>query len=60
MAMMSLVNMRLTNEEEALVLLHETLAATRAFPGCVRAGVIQVCDDPGHIVLLQAWESPGR
>jgi quinol monooxygenase YgiN len=58
MAMKSIVHMRLNNQEDALVLLHETLAATRAFPGCVQAEVVQDRDDPGHIVLLETWERP--
>ena len=57
MAMTSIVHMRLNHQEQALALLHETLAATRAFPGCVRAEVVQDRDDPGHIVLLETWES---
>jgi heme oxygenase (mycobilin-producing) len=58
MGIMSIVHMRLSNEEEALALLHETLAATRAFPGCLRADVVQDLDDPGHIVLVETWEAP--
>ena len=37
--------------------LHEVLAATRAFPGCRGVEVLVDLDDPAHVVLHETWES---
>jgi heme oxygenase (mycobilin-producing) len=46
------------NTEEALAALHETLSATRERPGCLRVDVLQRQEDPGHVVLVETWNSP--
>jgi quinol monooxygenase YgiN len=60
MAVLSMVHLHLKSEEEeeALVLLHETLIATRERKGCVRVEAVQDLNDPGHVVLLETWASP--
>jgi heme oxygenase (mycobilin-producing) len=59
MALLSMVHLHLKGDEEhALMLLHETLIATRAREGCLRVDVVQDLDDPGHIALLETWASP--
>jgi quinol monooxygenase YgiN len=37
--------------------IHTTLAATRAFPGCVGVTVLVDSNDPAHVVLYETWES---
>jgi heme oxygenase (mycobilin-producing) len=46
--------------ETAHKVIHETLAATRAFPGCL--GVVVLVDnaDPAHVVVYETWESVER
>jgi quinol monooxygenase YgiN len=59
MAMMSMVHMNLSGDPgEALAALHATLTATRERPGCLRVDVLQHQEDPGHVVLVEAWNSP--
>jgi quinol monooxygenase YgiN len=43
--------------ESALAGLHTTLADTRAFEGCLSVDVVQNVSDPGHILLVERWES---
>jgi quinol monooxygenase YgiN len=38
-------------------IIHDTLIATRAFPGCFHVGVLVDSKDPAHVVLLETWES---
>jgi heme oxygenase (mycobilin-producing) len=40
--------------------IHDTLAATRAFPGCVAALVMVDSQDPAHVVVVETWESLGH
>jgi quinol monooxygenase YgiN len=37
--------------------IHDTLTATRAFPGCFHVAVLVDSDDPAHVVLFETWES---
>lgn len=37
--------------------LHETLEATRAFPGCLGVDVLRAADDPTRIVVVERWDS---
>ncbi len=43
--------------ETAHKVIHETLAATRAFPGCLGATVLVDSADPAHVVVYETWES---
>ena len=43
--------------ETANGILHATLTATRAFPGCLDVTVLVDSDDPAHVVLYETWES---
>ncbi len=38
--------------------LHETLVATRAFPGCLGVEVLRGADDPSRITVVERWDSP--
>jgi quinol monooxygenase YgiN len=46
--------------DNAHQLIHETLAGTRAFPGCLGVTVLIDNKDPAHVVLVETWESPER
>jgi heme oxygenase (mycobilin-producing) len=43
--------------ETAPKVIHATLEATRAFPGCLGVTVLVDAGDPAHVVLYEAWES---
>jgi quinol monooxygenase YgiN len=43
--------------ETAHKVIHETLAATRAFPGCLGVTVLVDSADPAHVVIHEIWES---
>jgi quinol monooxygenase YgiN len=43
--------------ETAPAVLHATLTATRAFPGCLGVTVLIDAGDPAHVVLYESWES---
>jgi quinol monooxygenase YgiN len=43
--------------ESAQPVIHETLTATRAFPGCLGVTVLVDSADPAHVVLQESWES---
>ena len=51
----------LTLRPEALAdtprVLHETLQATRAFPGCLGVKVLRGADDASRIMVVERWES---
>ncbi len=51
----------LTLRPEALAdtprVLHETLQATRAFPGCLGVEVLRGADDASRIMVAERWES---
>jgi quinol monooxygenase YgiN len=44
--------------DRAFEVIHETLTATRAFPGCLDVSVLVDSADPAHVVFLETWESP--
>jgi quinol monooxygenase YgiN len=37
--------------------IHETLADTRAFAGCVSVDVLVDTADPAHVMVIEVWES---
>jgi quinol monooxygenase YgiN len=43
--------------DTALKVIHETLAATREFPGCLGVTVLVDSADPAHVILYESWES---
>jgi quinol monooxygenase YgiN len=43
--------------ETAHQVIHTTLTATRAFPGCLDATVLVDTADPAHVVVYETWES---
>ncbi len=59
MAITSILDLRLKPEalDTASEIIHETLIATRAFPGCYHVAVLVDSDDPAHVVLYETWES---
>ena len=59
MAITSILDLQLKAEarETASAVIHETLAATRAFPGCYHVAVLVDSADPAHVVLYETWES---
>jgi heme oxygenase (mycobilin-producing) len=42
---------------QANEVIHATLAATRAFPGCLGVTVLVDDADPTHVILYEQWES---
>ncbi|GAB7192114.1 hypothetical protein NUM3379_28230 [Kineococcus sp. NUM-3379] len=60
MTLIALMDLRLRpgSGPEALAVLHETLAATRAFEGCLGVDVLVDTDDPAHVVVHERWDSP--
>jgi quinol monooxygenase YgiN len=44
--------------DSAFEVIHETLTATRAFPGCLSVSVLIDSADPAHVLVLETWESP--
>ena len=59
MAITSILDLQLKPEalDTASEIIHETLQATRAFPGCYHVAVLVDSDDPAHVVLYETWES---
>lgn len=59
MAITSILDLQLKPEalDTASDIIHETLIATRAFPGCYHVAVLVDSDDPAHVVLYETWES---
>ena len=59
MAITAILDLQLKPEalETASEVIHETLVATRAFPGCFHVAVLVDSDDPAHVVLYETWES---
>jgi heme oxygenase (mycobilin-producing) len=43
--------------ESAPKVIHATLEATRAFPGCLGVTVLVDAADPAHVVVYETWES---
>ena len=59
MAITAILDLQLKAEalETASEIIHETLTATRAFPGCDHVAVLVDSDDPAHVILYETWES---
>jgi heme oxygenase (mycobilin-producing) len=59
MAVIAFLDLRLKADalDEGLRILHETLAATRAFPGCQGVSVLVDAKDPAHVIAHETWES---
>ena len=59
MAITAILDLQLKAEalETASEVIRETLAATRAFPGCYHVAVLVDSADPAHVVLYETWES---
>ena len=59
MSVIALLDLQLKADslEAGRAVLHETLAATRAFPGCLGVSVLVDSDDPAHVVAYETWES---
>jgi heme oxygenase (mycobilin-producing) len=43
--------------ETAHQVIHTTLIATRAFPGCLNVTVLVDSADPAHLILFESWAS---
>jgi quinol monooxygenase YgiN len=43
--------------DKANDVIHATLTATRAFPGCLDVTVLVDSADPTHVILYEQWES---
>jgi quinol monooxygenase YgiN len=43
--------------ETAHDVIHATLTATRAFPGCLSVTVLVDSADPAHVAVYETWES---
>jgi quinol monooxygenase YgiN len=58
-AVASILELRLKPDslDIALKVIHETLIATRAFPGCLGVSVLVDSADPTHVSCYEAWES---
>lgn len=59
MAITSILELQLKAEsvDTAHQIIHTTLTATRAFPGCLGVTVLIDSGDPAHVVLYESWES---
>ena len=59
MAITSVLDLQLKADslETAPEVIHATLTATRAFPGCLGVTVLVDSGDPAHVVLHESWES---
>ena len=44
--------------DKANEIIHATLVATRAFPGCLGVTVLVDSADPTHVAVYEQWESP--
>ncbi len=59
MTLTALLDLTLSQESltDAPRVLHETLQATRGFPGCIGVDVLRGADDPTRILIVERWES---
>ena len=59
MTLIALLDLTLRPEvlADAPRVLHETLQATRAFPGCLGVEVLRGADDASRIMVVERWES---
>jgi quinol monooxygenase YgiN len=62
MAVIALLDLHLRADavDTGLRVLSETLAATRAFPGCQGVSVLVDNADPTHVIAYETWESMER
>jgi heme oxygenase (mycobilin-producing) len=51
------VNLKPDSLDEGMSVLHDVLAETRAFDGCLGVTVIQDSTDPTRLVAVEQWES---
>lgn len=60
MALTAILDLRIKNDklDSAFEVIHETLTATRAFPGCLHVSVLVDSADPAHVIVFETWESP--
>jgi len=60
MTLIALLDLTLRPEAfaDAPRVLHETLQATRAVPGCLGVEVLRGVDDASRIMVVERWESP--
>jgi quinol monooxygenase YgiN len=58
-AVNSILDLRLKADslDTAHKVIHETLVATRAFPGCLGVTVLVDSADAAHVSVYEAWES---
>jgi quinol monooxygenase YgiN len=52
------VRLKADKLDTAFEVIHETLTATRAFPGCLGVTVLVDSADPAHVIAIETWESP--
>jgi quinol monooxygenase YgiN len=59
-ALTAILDLRIKNDklDSAFEVIHETLTATRAFPGCLHVSVLVDSADPAHVIVFETWESP--
>lgn len=59
MALAALLDLKLAKESlpEAGPIIHETLAVTRAFEGCISCDVLVDEDDATHYLVYELWTS---
>lgn len=59
MAVTAILDLQLKSDslEKANDVIHATLTATRAFPGCQHVAVLVDDANPAHVVLYEVWES---
>ncbi len=59
MAVAAILDLQLKADsvDTAFPVIHETLTATRAFPGCLGITVLVDSKDPAHVVVYESWES---
>jgi quinol monooxygenase YgiN len=59
-ALTAILDLRIKNDklDSAFEVIHETLTATRAFPGCLHVAVLVDSADPAHVIVYEVWESP--
>ena len=59
MAITAILDLQLKADagESARQVIHDTLTATRAFPGCLSVTVLVDHGDPAHVAVVETWES---
>jgi heme oxygenase (mycobilin-producing) len=59
MATTAILELRLKPDslESAHGVIHATLTATRAFPGCLSVTTLVDSADPAHVAIYETWES---